>query len=654
MKLYPKTFLFIHFISTIAFSQSVVVNKYFNSGAANGVGDILELLVVQNNLDIRGMIIKDFSSSMASDGGGKYEFKNVSLWQNLRAGTLIILRTDSSAADIDPADFVLDLGLKKSTYFISRGGIFDIALTEMIMIKAASSDTTGAGVTGSIHILAGGAAGAQFTAAPEPKLRATGTSGTDRFVYANNSTSSLIDFNGTDATGNATGLTFGQGNNASNSAYISTLRGTPPSTKVQFTFASQTVGENAGGILINVSITNPSPSNATTVDVVITGGTAVFGTDYLSPSTTIPLTFPAGSSGGSSVSIYIVDDSEIEIDETIIFTLQNPSGGTNAGLGTPSTFTLTIDDNDTPIPLLSIAEAAADINGDLIPDKLGQVVKIRGIVIGPNYQTVNFSYYIQQENAGINVFRSGTTLPVLLLGDSVEVTGTIGQFRGLTQISHSIDADLIKLGTGTIPKALALTIDEYTGNQELYESILIKFNNVFKASGAWPSFGQSSTLQIFQGTDTTDLRIDSDTDIDENPEPTWPRNITAIGSQYTSSISVLDDGYQLLPRYYTDFEPATSIDDENNLIPDKIILDNNYPNPFNPSTVLSFSLPEMQRVKLSIYNMLGELISIAADGIYGTGKHSIQFKADNLGSGLYFYKLETEKGSFIKKMLLMK
>ncbi|MBU2445039.1 MAG: hypothetical protein KJ666_05630, partial [Bacteroidetes bacterium] len=244
MKLFTKTILFILFISTIAFSQSVVVNKYFNSGAANGVGDILELLVVQNNLDLRGMIIKDFSSSMANDGGGKYEFKNVSLWQNLRAGTLIILRTDSSAADIEPSDFVIDVGLKHPTYFTHRGGTFDIATIEMVMIKSASSDTTGTGVIGSIHLLAGGTAGAQFTAAPEPKLRATGTSGTDRFVYANNSTSSLSDFNGTDATGNATGLTFGYGNNPSNTSYINSLRGTLPNTTVQFASANQTVNEN--------------------------------------------------------------------------------------------------------------------------------------------------------------------------------------------------------------------------------------------------------------------------------------------------------------------------------------------------------------------------------------------------------------------------
>ena len=75
---------------------SVVVNKYQNSGTTN---DILELLVVQNNLDMRGMIVKDFSADMANDGGGKYEFTTNVLWSAVRAGTLIVLRNDASAAD---------------------------------------------------------------------------------------------------------------------------------------------------------------------------------------------------------------------------------------------------------------------------------------------------------------------------------------------------------------------------------------------------------------------------------------------------------------------------------------------------------------------------------------------------------------------------
>jgi hypothetical protein len=226
MNLFTKSSLFVFVFSSYALCQSVVVNKYFNSGVTSlaGAEDAVELLVIQNNLDLRGMIVKDFSSNMANDGGGRFELKNVPFWQSLKAGTLIIIRVlVSASSDTDPNDFVIDIGLSDTLYFRKKGtGTFDIATTDMIMIKSAGSSEEG--VTGSIHVLAGGTAGTQFNNAPNPKLRAAGTSGTGRFVYANNSTSSISDFDGTDATGNAAGLTFGQGNNPTNVSFINSLR----------------------------------------------------------------------------------------------------------------------------------------------------------------------------------------------------------------------------------------------------------------------------------------------------------------------------------------------------------------------------------------------------------------------------------------------
>src|SRR5204863_4285762 len=127
---------------------------------------------------------------------------------------LIVLRTDNSAADttVGGADYNLDVEMANTTYYTHGGATFDIATTEEVMIKAAGSATTG--VTGSIHALAGGTAGAQFTATAVPKLIASGTSGTGQFVFANSGTQTINDFDGTDATGAATGLTFGAGNNA--------------------------------------------------------------------------------------------------------------------------------------------------------------------------------------------------------------------------------------------------------------------------------------------------------------------------------------------------------------------------------------------------------------------------------------------------------
>jgi endonuclease G len=227
------SYLFASIICTLVFgavasAQTVVVNKYFNSGGASGAGDVVELLVVQNGLDMRGMILKDFSSSMANDGGGRYAFTTNALWASVPAGTLIVLRNDTSAADttVGSGDYNLDLGLKNTTYFTTVAGTFDIAGVEMVMIKAAGSGD--AGVTGSIHALAGGAAGAQFTAAPTPKLIASSGSGTNQFVFATNPNSTLADYNGTNATGAATGLTFGAGNNATNTAFINSLRTPPP------------------------------------------------------------------------------------------------------------------------------------------------------------------------------------------------------------------------------------------------------------------------------------------------------------------------------------------------------------------------------------------------------------------------------------------
>lgn len=100
---------------------------------------------------------------------------------------------------------------------------------------------------------------------------------------------------------------------------------------------------------------------------------------------------------------------------------------------------------------------------------------------------------------------------------------------------------------------------DYFQNPEAYKATLIGFVNVNKVSGTWPS-NNSATLTITDGTDTFALRIDSDTDLDNNPEPTWLVDIIGLGSQFSSAPSVVNDGYHLLPRFYsTDILPAGTI-----------------------------------------------------------------------------------------------
>jgi hypothetical protein len=101
------------------------------------------------------------------------------------------------------------------------------------------------------------------------------------------------------------------------------------------------------------------------------------------------------------------------------------------------------------------------------------------------------------------------------------------------------------------------------------------------------------------------------------------------------------------------FTPV-SVEKENDLVPSQFYLDQNFPNPFNPSTTIGFGIMEKGNVRISILNILGEEIKILLNEEKEIGYHSADFNAVNLPSGVYFCKIQT--GNFIdtKKMILLK
>jgi hypothetical protein len=102
-------------------------------------------------------------------------------------------------------------------------------------------------------------------------------------------------------------------------------------------------------------------------------------------------------------------------------------------------------------------------------------------------------------------------------------------------------------------------------------------------------------------------------------------------------------------------DASTGINDHsNNTLPKSIDLLQNFPNPFNPSTTISFTLPERTRVVLSIYNEIGENVAELFNGEKAAGYHSIEWNASKFVSGIYFYELKTEKFTSVKKLILMK
>jgi len=107
--------------------------------------------------------------------------------------------------------------------------------------------------------------------------------------------------------------------------------------------------------------------------------------------------------------------------------------------------------------------------------------------------------------------------------------------------------------------------------------------------------------------------------------------------------------------------PLTGIG--NNLVdkvPEEFSLLQNFPNPFNPSTVIKYALPFDSKVLIKIYNVLGQDMKLLKDEIISAGNYEVQFNSSSLPSGVYFYRLSTEsldgkqKFSSIKKMILLK
>jgi len=83
-------------------------------------------------------------------------------------------------------------------------------------------------------------------------------------------------------------------------------------------------------------------------------------------------------------------------------------------------------------------------------------------------------------------------------------------------------------------------------------------------------------------------------------------------------------------------------------------LSQNYPNPFNPSTTIRFSLLESNPVNLSIFNSLGEKVEELVNEVKEPGMHTIEFSAQDLPSGTYFYRIQVNGFTQIKKMILLK
>lgn len=103
-----------------------------------------------------------------------------------------------------------------------------------------------------------------------------------------------------------------------------------------------------------------------------------------------------------------------------------------------------------------------------------------------------------------------------------------------------------------------------------------------------------------------------------------------------------------------DNNPSIGINVISNEVPNDFVLEQNYPNPFNPTTNIQFEIPKASLVKLAVYDVTGKEIAVLNNSELKPGKYEAVWNANNLPSGVYFYKLTTADFTLSKKMILAK
>ena len=171
------------------------------------------------------------------------------------------------------------------------------------------------------------------------------------------------------------------------------------------------------------------------------------------------------------------------------------------------------------------------------------------------------------------------------------------------------------------------------------------------------SFGLNNSGEHIRLFDNFGNVVDSLTYNDSSP---WPDD--ADGKGYTLQLidHELDNSKE--QNWTSDYKYGTpgstnilvSENEPEETIPTKYSLSQNYPNPFNPTTTIQYDLPQDSHVKLNVYDILGRIVLTLVDQEKRAGTYKFTYNYSQLSSGIYFYRIFTDKYQSTKKMLLLK
>jgi hypothetical protein len=301
--------------------------------------------------------------------------------------------------------------------------------------------------------------------------------------------------------------------------------------------------------------------------------------------------------------------------------------------------------------VISVAAARAKANAT--------IATVEGIVT----RALGRFAYIQDATAGIPTFQSSGPLRTAIdngdvrKGDLLRVSGVLAEFNNLKELTGTTAQPFVfqvLSRDNPLPAPQVVTLAEITQNGEQYESELIRVNSLSLLPTTDATFRAATSYMVRDQSDTVTFRIGNsgDSRVIGRPIPSGLFDFEGVLGDFRGD-------YQLTPIDSTDILLRTNVADQPAALPRQFALLANYPNPFNPSTIIRYNLPANVRVKLVIYDLLGAKIRTLIDADETAGfKHLAWDGTDDAGarvaSGVYLYRIEAGGFKMARKMILTK
>lgn len=267
----------------------------------------------------------------------------------------------------------------------------------------------------------------------------------------------------------------------------------------------------------------------------------------------------------------------------------------------------------------------------------GSVVETSGVVTALAYN----GFYLQDGFGawnGIWVYAGSGNTGAIATGDLVVVSDVdVVEYNGLTELELGGGSFSIVSSGNALPAPVLLSTGAV--NDEQYEGVLVRVENAFASAttgyGEYPLDDGSGITKVDDQINTTDGVIEEG----ECYDVTGPLNYSF--GEYKIAAS---GPYSPWPCGVVEADELVH----------SFELGQAYPNPFNPTTSINFSMDVTAEASLSVFNLLGQEVAVLAQGVMEAGQHQVTFDASALTSGMYLYRLESEGRNLTGRMLLLK